>query len=294
MSAAAPVVERVSHDGWAELILNRPEQRNALSAELVTSLAGLARAADHDPGVHAIVISGAGRDFCAGYDLRAGGGSGYADHRADRAGYFADLTRVQSSAEPIRSLLGIRKPIVAKVHGNCLAGGTDLAFVCDIVIVADDAVIGFPPTRDLGSPPLPMWLYHVGPQWAKRLLLTGDSISGADAATIGLVLKAVPRDRLDGEVAGLMARMAHIDYELLSVQKRIVNAGLQLMGAATLLDMAAEFDVRAHLSPSPLRLKADAPENVVEVLKRRRSEYFGRGLARVSQPDEYDSLGRLT
>jgi enoyl-CoA hydratase len=293
MSAPEPVVECVRHEGWAELILNQPERRNALSGELVTSLVAAAQEADRDPDVHAMVISGAGRDFCAGYDLRAGGGSDYAAHRADKAGYFADLTRVQTSSRPIRSLLDIRKPLVAKVHGNCLAGGTDLAFVCDIVIAADDAVIGFPPTRDLGSPPVPMWLYHVGPQWAKRLLLTGDSISGADAATIGLVLKAVPRDRLDGEVSGLMKRMSHIDYELLSVNKRMVNAGLQLMGAATLLEMTPDFDVRAHLSPSPLRLKAESPANVVDVLKHRRNEYFGRGLARVSEPDQYDERGRL-
>ena len=287
-------IEQVRHEGWVEIVLNRPERRNALSFDLVSAVAEAATAADNDPDIHAIAISGSGQDFCAGYDLRGGGaGNGYASHRADQAGYHRDLTRTETSSRLIRSLWAIHKPIVAKVHGNCLAGGTDLAFICDMVIAADDAVIGFPPTRDLGSPPVPMWLYHVGPQWAKRLLLTGDSISGADAATIGLVLKAVPGDRLDAEVAGLMGRMAHIDYELLSTHKRMINLGLQLMGTTTLLDMGPEFDVRAHLSPSPIRLKASAPQNVVDVLKERRREVFGRGLARVDRPDEYDERGRL-
>jgi enoyl-CoA hydratase len=283
----------IDHPGWAEIALNRPEHRNALTPELLDALVRAAEDADRRRDVHAIMLSARGPDFCAGYDLRGGGGREYRDNSAAANGYDENLRRVQRSSAPIRALLGIHKPIIAKVHGRCLAGGTDLALMCDIVIAASDAVIGFPPTRDLGSPPVPMWLYHVGPQWAKRLLLTGDSISGADAARIGLVLKAVPAEHLDGEVGGLMTRLARIDHELLSTQKRMVDLGLALMGRTTLLDAAPELDVRAHLAPTPLALKAQSPPNVVEVLKDRRDAAFGRGLARVAEPDRYDPDGRL-
>ena len=106
------------------------------------------------------------------------------------------------------ALFDAHKPVIAQVHGHCLAGGTDLALLCDVVIATDDAVFGFPPARDLGVLPTQMWLYHVGPQWAKRLLLTGDTITGAEAAKIGLVLKAVPAPLLEAEVEGLVAEIA--------------------------------------------------------------------------------------
>ncbi|MFI5427134.1 enoyl-CoA hydratase-related protein [Aeromicrobium sp. UC242_57] len=221
-------VLRIDHSGWVELRLNRPDARNALSGELLHELLEHLQAADDDSSVHAMLITGEGRDFCAGYDLKGKADDSYGSHSVTDGGFDADLARVQKSAQPIMDVLKIRKPVVAMVHGFCLAGGTDLAFVCDIVIAADDAMIGFPATRDLGSPPVPMWLYHVGPQWAKRLLLTGDSISGQDAAKIGLVLKSVPREALEDEVHGLMRRMSAIDPHLLTANKRIVQFGLEL------------------------------------------------------------------
>src|SRR5207237_7547307 len=112
------------------------------------------------------------------------------------------------------------KPVIAQVHGHCLAGGTDLALLSDMIVAADDAVFGFPPARDLGALPNNMWLYNVGPQWAKRLTLTGDTITGAEAATIGLVLKSVPGDLLEAEVEGLLDRMAMIAADLLPAHKR--------------------------------------------------------------------------
>ena len=117
------------------------------------------------------------------------------------------------------ALFDMHKPSIAQVHGYCLAGGTDIALLCDMVIAADDATFAFPPARDLGALPNNMWLYNVGPQWAKRLTLTGDSVTGKEAAQIGLVLKSVPADLLEQEVEQLADRMALIDPDLLERQQ---------------------------------------------------------------------------
>ena len=142
----------------------------------------------------------------------------------------------------------MHKPSIAQVHGNCLAGGTDLAMACDIVIAADDAKIGFPAARAMGALPNNLWVYHCGPQWAKRLQMTGDCISGSDAERIGLVMKAVPTDVLEDEVEGLADRLSLIDPDLLAANKRITNLSMELMGAQTLQRLAGENDARAHRS----------------------------------------------
>ena len=145
-----------------------------------------------------------------------------------------------------------------------------------MIIAADDAVVGFPPARDLGALPNNMWLYNVGPQWAKRLTLTGDTVTGSEAQSIGLILKSVPSEYLAREVEGLAARMAHIDPDLLSANKRIINTGLELMGARTLQRMAAENDVRGHNTRAAAR-----------------DDKFGDGRARVFGPEIRDNAGNL-
>ena len=117
-------------------------------------------------------------------------------------------------------------PVLAQVQGNCLAGGTDLALHCDLVIAAEDATIGFPPVRSMGVPPTNMWLYHLGPQWTKRLVLTGDTLTGAQACDVGLVVATAPADALDGVVLELAQRMALIGRDLLVANKRVVNMGV--------------------------------------------------------------------
>jgi enoyl-CoA hydratase len=177
----------------------------------------------------------------------------------------------------------IHKPIIAQVHGNCLAGGTDLALACDMVLAADNAKIGFPATRANGSPPAHMWFYHVGPQWAKRLLLSGDSLTGRDAAKIGLVMDAVPAEQLDAEVGELARRLSFVDADLLAANKRIVNLGLELAGARTLQRLAVENDARAHQSQGPRRaqFKADMEAVGLKEALKRRDEPFGDGLIRL-------------
>jgi enoyl-CoA hydratase len=191
------------------------------------------------------------------------------------------------------SLFDAHKPIVAQVHGHCLAGGTDLALLCDLVIAAEDAVFGFPPARDLGVLPTQMWLYHVGPQWAKRLLLTGDTITGAEAASIGLVLKAVPAALLEGEVEGLVDRLARIDPELLALNKRAVNLGLELMGARTLQRLATELDAVGHCTAGARRFVDRLRTEGLRAALHERDAGFGDGRARVDGPELRDAEGRL-
>lgn len=283
--------------GRARITLNRPEKRNALSFELLGELHDALWEADNDRAVHAVVLRGAGKSFSAGYDLTqpqgsVGGKRPEADYRGVRS-IDDDAWHLERSQRLRMALFDMHKPVVAQVHGHCLAGGTDIALLCDIVIAAEDAVIGFPPARDLGTLPNNMWLYHVGPQWAKRLTLTGDTITGAEAAKIGLVLKAVPADLLEAEVEGLMDRFALIDPDLLTANKRIINLGLELMGARTLQRLAAENDARAHLAGSIREFGAKLMEKGLKATLAERDAAFGDGRARVEGPEIRDKAGKL-
>ncbi|MDH4147735.1 MAG: crotonase/enoyl-CoA hydratase family protein, partial [Acidimicrobiia bacterium] len=239
-------------NGTAHITLNRPEKLNALSNALLQELHDALWEADDDVEVHCAVIKGAGRAFCAGYDLAAAPRPTERDGRTYRSNrrFDDDAWQLERTQRLRMVLFDMHKPTIAQVHGYCLAGGTDIATLCDMLICAADARFAFPPARDLGALPTQMWLYHVGPQWAKRLLLTGDSITGAEAAQIGLALKAVPSEHLEAEVNQLADRLALIDYDLLAANKRIVNVGLELMGARTLQRLACENDARGHLTPS--------------------------------------------
>ncbi|MBN8901160.1 MAG: crotonase/enoyl-CoA hydratase family protein, partial [Rhodospirillales bacterium] len=232
----------------AIITLNRPEKRNALSAQLLRELnAALLEADEYNP-VHCVVLRGAGPHFCAGADLNEYTAGRGPDYRG-RQEIDDDIWRLEYGQRLRIQLFDMHKPVIAQVHGTCIGIGTELAWFCDMVIAADDARIGFPPVRDLGTPPGSMWLYHCGPQWAKRLLLTGDSLSGADAAKIGLALKSYPAAELETEVMRLADRMGLVDPHLLSANKRMVNLGLELMGARTLQRIGAEIDARGHIAP---------------------------------------------
>ncbi len=286
--------------GRARITLNRPEKLNALSLELQQELHDALWEADNDTRVHAVIIRGAGRAFSAGYDLTPLGnrrpapeGDHYtAVYRGART-FDDDAWQLERAQRLRMAIFDMHKPVVAQVHGYCLAGGTDIAFLCDIVIAAEDATIGFPPARAMGSLPNQMWVYHCGPQWAKRLFLTGDTITGAEAAKIGLVLKAVPASLLQQEVEGLVDRMAMIDTDLLSANKRIVNLALELMGARTMQRLGAENDARAHLAPSVREFGRIAAEQGLKAALHWRDARFGDGRARVEGPELRDEHGRL-
>ncbi len=286
--------------GRARITLNRPEKRNALSYALLTELSDALWDADDDKRVHSVILRGAGKAFCAGYDITPGLNAQTAGDIPRRGGGIYDnptidddIWRLERSQRLRMALFDMHKPVVAQVHGFCIAGGTDIALLSDIVIAADDAIFGFPPARDLGALPNHMWIYNCGPQWAKRLLMTGDTVTGREAAMIGLAMKSVPPDLLEAEVEGLADRFALIDPDLLAANKRVVNLGLELMGARTLQRLAAENDGRAHLAPGTASFRKRAKEQGLRVALRERDALFGDGRARVDGPEIRDAEGRL-
>jgi enoyl-CoA hydratase len=280
-------------DRVATITLNRPDKRNAISQVMLREYQHALLESDDRCDVSVIVLQGAGKDFCAGFDL-AGVYAGRAEDasRNDEAEYRSisstfddDCWSMERQQDTLMLPWTIHKPIVARLHGNCLAGGTDIAFACDLVVAADDARIGFPAVRANGMPLSNMWLYHLGPQWAKRLMFTGDCLSGLDAARLGLVLDAFPAEELDRQVAELVRRIACVDNELLAAHKRTINLAMELMGARTLQRLDAEMDARAHLSTGPRRsqFKADMAGQGLRTALRNRDEPFGDGMVRVAR-----------
>jgi enoyl-CoA hydratase len=279
--------------GRARITLNRPEKRNALSLQLLEELHEALWEADADREVHAVIVRGAGSCFSAGYDLTEKEKARDPRRPQVRRSFDDDSWQLERAQRLRMALFDMHKPVLAQVHGFCLAGGTDIALLCDMVIAADDATFGFPPARDLGALPNNLWLYNVGPQWAKRLTLTGDTVTGREAAQIGLVLKSVPAALLEAEVEGLADRLALIDPDLLAANKRIINLGLELMGARTLQRLACENDARGHLAESARAFVKKAGEKGLKTALRERDAAFGDGRARVDGPELRDAQGRL-
>jgi enoyl-CoA hydratase len=287
--------------GHARITLNRPAKLNALSYVMQKELCEALWEADNDTSVHSVILEGAGRAFCAGYDLSGADGAvpvsavedktanSYRGHRT----IDDDAWQLERQQRWRMAIFDMHKPVISKVHGYCLAGGCDLALMSDMVIAADTATFGFPPARDLGALPNQFWVYHCGPQWAKRLMLTGDTITGREAQQIGLVMKAVPEDDLEAEVTGLAARLALIDPDLLSANKRIVNLAMELMGARTLQRLAVENDVRGHNTRAAGGFRKSVQEKGLKATLRARDAAFGDGRARVDGPEKRDAEGRL-
>ncbi|TCS08108.1 crotonase/enoyl-CoA hydratase family protein [Caulobacter sp. BK020] len=279
----------------ARITLNKPDKRNALSPRTLQELHDALLEADDRLDVNVVILRGAGKDFCAGYDLggvyagRKAEGEAAAteapSYRSSSGSYDDDAWFMERQQALTTVIFDLHKPVIARVQGNCLAGGTDLALMCDFVICSDEAKIGFPAARANGSPPNHMWIYHCGPQWAKRILMTGDSIRGRDAVTIGLALESAPADQLDAVVDELARRLSFVDNELLSAHKRIVNLALEGMGARTIQRLAAENDARAHLSKGPRRtqFKADMAEHGLKTALTNRDAPFGDGVIRLRE-----------
>jgi enoyl-CoA hydratase len=279
----------------ATVTLNRPDKRNALTPPMLADLHDALTEADARTDVNVVILQGAGRDFCAGYDLAgvyAGRKAASDEQAADPAPapyrtlvstFDDDCWQLEQTQRLTMVIFQMHKPVIAKVQGNCLAGGTDLALMCDMVLAAEEARIGFPATRANGTPPNHMWVYHVGPQWAKRILMTGDNLSGRDAARIGLVLDAVPAAELDAAVAELARRISCVDAELLSAHKRVVNLALELSGAGTMQRLAGELDARAHLSQGPRRtqFKSDMASHGLKQALQNRDAPFGDGMIKL-------------
>jgi enoyl-CoA hydratase len=228
--------------------LNRPDRRNAISLDLMAELHRLLEAVEQDAETRVLVLRGAGKSFCAGYDVSP---SDEAAEALDDS-TFSPLEKLQSAGvdgDTFDRLWRLPIPTIVQIHGHCLAGGTDLALACDLIICAEDALIGYPAVRSMGVPSTHMWLYHLGPQWTKRLLFSGDSITGAKAAGLGFALEAVPAAALEERVARLAERISWVPRDLLALNKRVVNRGLDLMGRTLLQETATEADMLGRFVP---------------------------------------------
>jgi enoyl-CoA hydratase len=242
--------------------LNRPDVLNAIDDELPGALANCVERANADPGVHVIVLSGAGRAFCAGYDLTAYAQTAGANNVTQDMPWdpMKDYAFMMRNTELFMSLWRSYRPVICKVHGFAIAGGSDIALCADTIIMADDAEIGYMPTRVWGCPTTAMWVYRIGPERAKRMLFTGDKIKGPEAEKLGLVLKSVASEKLDAEVEALAERMAGVPVNQLMMQKLMVNQAIEAMGLKTTQMIATVFDGITRHSPEGLNFKHRAEQ----------------------------------
>ncbi|GFG72278.1 crotonase/enoyl-CoA hydratase family protein [Mycolicibacter senuensis] len=281
-------------DRVARITFDRPEKGNAITADTPLELSALVERADLDPNVHVILVSGRGEGFCAGFDLSAyaegsssAGGEGYrgsvldgkvqaANHRADQPwDPMVDYQMMSRFVRGFASLMYADKPIVVKIHGYCVAGGTDIALHADQVIAASDAKIGYPPTRVWGVPAAGLWAHRLGDQRAKRLLLTGDCITGAQAAEWGLAIEAPDPADLDERTEHLVARIAAMPVNQLIMAKLALNTALQQQGVATSRMVSTVFDGVARHTPEGHAFVADAVAHGFREAVRHRDEPFG-------------------
>ena len=256
------VVRYESGDRVATLTLNRPERLNAINMELPGALRAAVERADADPEVHVIVLQGAGEGFCGGYDLKE-----FAETPGEMQGNqempwdpTLDYAMMSRNTEDFMSLWRCGKPTICKIHGAAVAGGSDIALCCDLIVIAEDARIGYPPARVWGCPTTAMWVYRLGAERAKRMLLTGDLIGGREAADIGLVLESVPLVELDARVDRLAARMAGVPKNQLMMQKLMINQAYENMGLNNTQVLATLFDGITRHSPEGVWFKQRAEE----------------------------------
>lgn len=246
----------------ATITLNRPERLNAINDHMPGEIAAAVKRAEADPGVHVVVVRGAGKGFCGGYDLvdyaeTGGEVAGSQDMPWDPA---IDYAFMHQNTLDFMSLWRCRKPTIARVHGAAAAGGSDIALCCDFVIMADEARIGYPPARVWGVPTPAMWVYRLGPQQAKRMMMTGELIDGREAERIGLALEAVPEAELDAAVDRLAGRLQGVPKNQLMMTKLVVNQAYEAMGLSNTQMLATFFDGVARHSPEGMWFKQRAEE----------------------------------
>jgi enoyl-CoA hydratase len=252
------VVDRV-----CTITLNRPERFNAIERMMPREIRAAVEQSERDPDVHVIVVKGAGKGFCGGYDLKKfaersdGDATGGQEMPWDPTVDFAGMWR---NTQDFMALWRARKPTIAQVHGAAVAGGSDIALCCDFLIMAEDARIGYPPARVWGVPTPAMWVYRLGPQAAKRLMMTGDLITGTEAAQMGLALRAVPEAKLEAEVEALVSRLRGVPRNQLMMTKMVVNQAYENMGLATTQMLATFFDGVARHSPEGIWFRERAEE----------------------------------
>lgn len=238
------LVERPD-EGVQRITLNRPEKRNALDNPLRRELFRALQEADRDPAVRVTILRGAGPCFSSGYDLTS-------DLGAEQPGYTAggDGAWSRHVTAGWHGIWDLAKPVIAQVHGYALAGGSELATACDLVYVAEDARIGYPVVRVVSPPDMQFHPWLVGMRAAMELLLTGDSITGAEAARLGFANRAFPAEELGDRVLEIARRVARVPSDLQQLNKRSVHRAMEIMGARAAMRAGSELQALATHQPS--------------------------------------------
>jgi enoyl-CoA hydratase len=289
----------------ARLTLNRPERGNGITRGLLAELQQCVERADLDPAVHVLLLAGNGKGFCGGYDLvesaegRGALGEGdptpaeapaapappgspidprviAANH--DPSGTWDPIVDYAMMSRNVRAFMSLHhctKPVVCKVHGFCVAGGTDMALCADLLVIGADAKIGYPPARVWGSPPTSLWAHRLGAQRAKRLLFTGDSLSGAEALEWGLAIEAPAASELDERVESLVQRIARVPVNQLQMMKLLVNQSLDAQGLHSTQVLGTLLDGIARHTEEGYAFQALAAREGFREAVRRRDEPFG-------------------
>ena len=246
-------------NGIRTISLNRPEKLNAVNRDVTAAVEQAFREANDDEDTRVIVFRGEGRAFCAGYDLDV-----FAESSGTNAGIqempwdpIKDFAFMKRNTDCFMSLWRSLVPVICKVHGYAIAGGSDIALCADLLVMADNAQLGYPPARVWGCPPTAMWVYRLGAERAKRLLFSGDLIDGRQAEAWGLG-QAVPAADLDDEVERIAQRMATVPRNQLIMQKMMVNQALENMGLSSTQTLANFFDGITRHSPEGVNFKQRA------------------------------------
>jgi enoyl-CoA hydratase len=280
----------------ARITLDRPERGNGITLEMPRELAACVERANLDPAVHAIALSGNGSGFCGGYDLvtsaeRMSEGFGVgevpegspldpavqaANHDPD--GTWDPVVDFQMMSRNVRGFMSLfesDKPVLCKVHGYCVAGGTDMALCSDLLVIEDRAKIGYPPARVWGVPTTAIWAFRIGPEKAKRLLFTGDSLSGTEAVEWGLATEAAPAAELDAAFESLLERVVRLPINQLVMMKLLVNQTLYAQGLHTTQILGTVFDGIARHTAEGFAFQRRAAEAGFKQAVRERDEPFG-------------------
>ncbi len=280
----------------ARITLNRPERGNGITFEMPRELAACVEKANLDPAVHVIALSGNGKGFCGGYDLVAS-----AEHRVEGDEFstytkgspldpevlfdnhnphetwdpMVDYQMMSRNMRGFMSLFHSEKPVVCKVHGFCVAGGTDMALCSDLLVIEDTAKIGYPPARVWGVPTTAVWSYRIGPEKAKRLLFTGDCLSGKEAVEWGLAIESAPTENLDERFENLLHRIARVPVNQLIMHKLLVNQTMMAQGLHTTQMLGVMFDGVARHTPEGYAFQQRSAEVGFKQAVRERDEPFG-------------------
>jgi enoyl-CoA hydratase len=283
----------------ARITLNRPERGNGITLEMPREIAACVERANLDPQVHVIALSGNGKGFCGGYDLVASAelrmasiasGAGLEDEPGaptdpsvvfqnhDPSGTWDPMVDWQMMSRNVRGFMSLfhsDKPVVCKVHGFCVAGGTDMALCSDLLVIEDVAKIGYPPARVWGVPTTAVWAYRIGIEKAKRLLFTGDCLSGKEAVEWGLATECAPRSDLDARFEVLLERIARMPVNQLVMMKLLVNQTVTTMGLHSTQILGTVFDGIARHTPEGYAFQRRAAEAGFKEAVRERDEPFG-------------------